>query len=266
MKKIKRLAEMRGRWAVVTGATGHLGRLITDTLAEMGASLVLVDRPGTPLAALEKKTRKYRGIKVVSLACNLEVETDRASAVCRISELGKIHLLVNNAAITGSNRLAGWSVPFRGQSLASWRCTLEVNLTAVFHLCRDLSPALARSRNGSILNISSIYGRFGPDWALYEGTEMGNPAAYAASKGGLMQLTRWLAATLAPKIRVNGIAPGGIWRGQPSRFVKKYVDRTPLGRMAVEEDFRGAVAFLSSDLSRYVTGQILFVDGGWSVL
>jgi NAD(P)-dependent dehydrogenase (short-subunit alcohol dehydrogenase family) len=100
---------------------------------------------------------------------------------------------------------------------------------------------------------------------LYEGTAMGNPAAYAASKGGLLQLTRWLATTVAPQVRVNSISPGGVWRNQPESFVERYKARTPLARMATEDDFRGAIAFLASDLSGYVTGQDLAVDGGWGV-
>ena len=94
---------------------------------------------------------------------------------------------------------------------------------------------------------------------------MGNPAAYAASKGGVIQLTRWLSTTLAPEIRVNAISPGGVFRDQPDIFVKKYERRTPLQRMAYEDDFRGAVVFLASDMSKYITGQVLSVDGGWGV-
>lgn len=94
---------------------------------------------------------------------------------------------------------------------------------------------------------------------------MSNPAAYSASKGGLIQFTRWLATTIAPDIRVNAISPGGIFRNQPEVFVKRYEAKTPLGRMATEDDFRGVVAFLASDMSRYVTGQNLVMDGGWGV-
>ena len=93
---------------------------------------------------------------------------------------------------------------------------------------------------------------------------MGNPAGYAASKGGLIQLTRWLATVLAPDVRVNAIIPGGIWRNQPETFREQYVARTPLGRMGAEEDLKGAAAYLASDLSAYVTGQNLIVDGGWT--
>ena len=105
----------------------------------------------------------------------------------------------------------------------------------------------------------------GPDLRLYDGTTMGNPAAYAASKGGLIQFTRWLSTVAAPEVRVNGICPGGIWRNQDTKFIERYVARTPLRRMATENDFKGALAYLASDLSHYVTGQILTVDGGWTV-
>lgn len=99
---------------------------------------------------------------------------------------------------------------------------------------------------------------------LYDGTSMGNPAAYAASKGGLIQSTRWLSTVLAPEIRVNCVSPGGIWRNQPESFVRGYEARTPMQRMGTEEDMMGAIAFLASDLSLYVTGQHIAVDGGWS--
>jgi NAD(P)-dependent dehydrogenase (short-subunit alcohol dehydrogenase family) len=145
----------------------------------------------------------------------------------------------------------------------TWRRALEVNLTAVFDLCQRLTPLLQKSKGANIINICSIYGQYGPDWRLYEGTTLGNPAAYGASKGGVIQLTRWLATTLAPAVRVNSISPGGISRGQAEEFVARYVSRTPMGRMATEDDFRGAVAYLASDLSSYMTGQNLAVDGGW---
>ena len=159
--------------------------------------------------------------------------------------------------------MPGWSVPFEDQSIDTWRRAMEVNLTAVFDLSKGLAPLLKSSKNGSIVNIASIYGIHGSDWSLYEGTGMNNPAAYGASKGGLIQLTRWLATAIAPEVRVNAISPGGIFKNQPEEFVKRYEDKTPMGRMANAEDFRGALAYLTSDLSKYVTGQVLQVDGGW---
>ncbi len=103
-----------------------------------------------------------------------------------------------------------------------------------------------------------------PDMSLYEDTSMGNPAAYSASKGGLIQLTKWLAVNMAPSVRVDSISPGGIERNQPKAFIEKYQAKTPLGRMGSEEDLKGSIISLASDLSKYVTGQNIIVDGGWS--
>ena len=169
------------------------------------------------------------------------------------------------AALVGTSDLKGWSTPFLEQNSDTWRLALEVNLTAQFVLTQACAEALAASGHGSVVNIGSIYGMGGPDMRLYENTTMGNPAAYAASKGGLLQLTRWLATVLAPDVRVNAITPGGIWRRQPEVFCARYATRTPLRRMATEEDLKGAVAYLASDLSAYVTGHNLVVDGGWTV-
>ena len=123
---------------------------------------------------------------------------------------------------------------------------------------------MERSEKGSIILFGSTYGVVGPDMRLYDGTDMANPAGYAASKGGVIQLARHLATLLAPKIRVNAITPGGVSRGQPESFVRQYTARTPMGRMATENDLKGAVAYLASDMSAYVTGHNLVVDGGWT--
>lgn len=185
--------------------------------------------------------------------------------VAGVLDSGELNILINNAAFVGSSSLAGWAEPFEAQTIETWRRALEVNLTAAFQLSQLFAPALRSARGASIVNIASIYGHWGPDWSLYEGTQMSNPAAYGASKGGLIQLTRWLATTLGPEIRVNAISPGGIERGQPEQFVERYAKRTPMGRMATEDDFRGVVSFLASDMSAYVTGQVINVDGGWGV-
>ena len=265
MSTIKELVDLTGRRALITGATGWLGQVLADTLAELGADLILLDRPGSEFQRVNDDLKKRWGVNVESQACDLEDQTQRTELIEKLigSGLG-LDILINNAAFVGSSELLGWGVPFEDQSVETWRRAIEVNLTAAFDLSKGLFPLLRASKGGSIVNIASIYGLQGPDWSLYEGTTMGNPAAYAASKGGLIQLTRWLATTIAPKVRVNAIAPGGIFRNQPIEFVSRYEAKTPLGRMANEEDFRGAIAYLSSDLSKYVTGQVLSVDGGWN--
>lgn len=266
MTTIKELMNLKGRRALITGATGGLGKVMADTLAELGADLVLVDRPGSDFQSLTETLTQRWGIKVQYRHCDLEQQDQRTELMEWLkSSGGGLNILINNAAFVGTSELQGWAVPFEQQTVDTWRRALEVNLTAVFDLCQGLTPMLRAGKGASVINIASIYGEYGPDWRLYEDTEMSNPAAYGASKGGLIQFTRWLATTIAPRVRVNAISPGGVSRNQPKKFVQRYEARTPLGRMATENDFRGAVAYLASDLSNYVTGQNLAVDGGWGV-
>lgn len=265
MRTVNALMNLKGRRALITGAAGGLGKILAHTLAELGADLVLLDRTDTPLAPLAEEIKQAWGTEVAVIYCDLESQSERETLIVGLTQEGRLDILINNAAFVGTSGLQGWGVPFAEQSIETWRRALEVNLTAAFHLCQGLVPLLQASGHGSIINVGSIYGEYAPDWGLYAGTSMSNPAAYAASKGGLLQLTRWLATTLAPRIRVNAISPGGIARNQPAAFVARYEARTPLGRMATEDDFRGAVAFLASDMSAYMTGQNLFVDGGWGV-
>lgn len=266
MTTIKELMDLRGRRALITGATGELGRMIADTLAELGAELMLVDRPGSDFEPLERQLRDTWQANSRSLECDLESEEERLEMITAVKSDGKgLNILINNAAFVGSTNLKGWAAPFEEQALDTWRRAMEVNLTAAFHLCQAFAPELRAAKGGNIINIASIYGEYGPDWRLYEDTDMSNPAAYGVSKGGLIQLTRWLATTVAPKVRVNAISPGGVFRDQPEKFVARYEARTPMGRMATEDDFRGVIAYLATDLSQYVTGQCLAVDGGWGV-
>lgn len=266
MTRLSNLMNLRGRRALVTGAAGGLGRVMADTLAEMGADLVLVDLPHVDLAEQAKDLAKSHGVDVQTQACDLEDSQQREALAARVLDNdSSLNILVNNAAFVGTSGLTGWAEPFENQSVETWCRALEVNLTSVFHLCQLFTPSLRASQGASIINIASIYGEYGPDWSLYEGTAMANPAAYGASKGGVIQFTRWLATTLGPDIRANAISPGGIARGQPESFVERYEARTPLQRMGTEDDFRGAIAYLASGMSAYVTGQVLRVDGGWGV-
>lgn len=263
---IEKLISLKGRRALITGAAGGLGKVMADTLAEIGADLVLVDRTELDLANLAETITHRWGVKVEYRCCDLEQQSQRSELIGWLRGSGEnLNILINNAAFVGTSELQGWGVPFEEQTVDTWRRALEVNLTAVFDLCQGLTPLLKAAEGANIINIASIYGMHGPDWGLYEGTSMSNPAAYGASKGGLIQFTRWLATTIKPNVRVNAISPGGIFRNQPEEFVQRYEVRTPLGRMATEDDFRGAIAYLASDLSKYVTGQNLTVDGGWGV-
>jgi NAD(P)-dependent dehydrogenase (short-subunit alcohol dehydrogenase family) len=266
MVNLSKLMSLKGRQALITGANGHIGRVIALTLAELGADLILVDRPGSDYKKLVNEITNNFKVGIQTLDCDLGLQNDRKKLISDLCNKNiKLSILINNAAFVGDTNLDGWVTKFEQQSVDTWRSALEVNLTAAFSLIQGLTPLLEKSKGANIINIGSTYGTWAPDHRLYEGTSMGNPAAYAASKAGLIQLTRWLATTLASNIRVNTISPGGIYRNQPEIFVKRYNARTPLGRMATEDDFCGAIAYLASDLSSYVTGQNLAVDGGWGI-
>ena len=251
------------RVIVITGGAGHLGRAIAEGVLADGGIAVLLDRDARTIEDWAQGREDED--RIAGFACDLASEAARAETVKAICDrFDRVDALVNNAAFVGDSNLSGWVVPFAEQSIATWRAALEVNLTAPFHLAQLLHEALRRSENGGIVNIASLYGIVGPDMSLYEGTGMGNPAAYAASKGGLIQLTRWMATVLAPDIRVNAVSPGGLSRGQPESFRTRYEAKTPLGRMGREEDIVGAVQYLCSPAARWVTGQNIVVDGGFS--
>lgn len=265
MTSYRDLSDLSGRTSLITGAAGRLGAVFATTLAELGSDLILVDLPETRLEALRQKIELNSKCHVAIVYVNLEKDNQRKKLIEDVTlKYDNLNVLVNNAAIVGSDKLDGWSTSFETQKIESWRRAFEVNVTAVFDLCQGFVPIMKRSKGASIINIASIYGQLGPDWRLYAGTNMGNPAAYASSKGALIQLTRWLSTTLAPNVRANAICPGGIDRDQPSNFVTSYSQRTPQGRMAQEQDLIGAIGYLASDLSSYVTGQVINVDGGWS--
>jgi NAD(P)-dependent dehydrogenase (short-subunit alcohol dehydrogenase family) len=265
VSSLRDLMNLQGRVALITGATGHIGRALSESLAEQGANIVVLDRIEEDCSGLVAELESHFEVECMSLVVDLcKEEAINSVPEVILERFGRLDILINCAALVASSELEGWAVPFLQQRFEPWRMALEVNLTAPCVLIQKCAEALAQSGKGTIINIGSIYGMLGPDMSLYEGTSMGNVAAYAASKGGLLQLTRWLATVMAPAVRVNAISVGGVWRDQPEIFQRRYVDRTPLKRMAKEEDLKGAVAYLSSDLSSYVTGQNLVVDGGWS--
>ena len=269
MRTLAQLQDLQECWALITGGSGHVGKAAADTLLELGANVILLDRSKKSLHELHQKAYS-NSTKVHTLACDLADKQAIIGAMESVATIsgGKLNILINNAAFVGTDKLTGWCVPFEKQSIDTFNDCLNVNLSAPFLLSQLAYELMKKQHYGSrsIINISSIYGVVGPQMDLYEGTDMGNPAAYAASKAGLMQLTRWMAPSVAPHVRVNNIVLGGIERGQPESFLEKYNAKVPLARMATEEDIKGAIAYLSSALSSYMTGQSLFLDGGWTAV
>lgn len=255
--------DFTGKNLIVLGASGHLGRHLCTRLVSLGANLVLIDKNESGLKELTSSFSGSTFSNIKTIRCDLEESGHRTEVFSDLIKIySVVHGLINCASFVGDSELSGWNVEFENQSIDTWRRTIEVNLTSIFEICQILSPSLKRANGASIVNVASIYGEKGPRWDLYTGTSLGNPAAYSVSKGGLIQLTRWLATTLAPMVRVNSIIAGGIERDQPDDFKSKYCRDVPLGRMASEADLTGPIIFLLSSTSSYITGEALHVDGG----
>ncbi len=263
MKTISQLSSLENRVALITGGAGHLGRAMGAALAELGAAIVVADINGEAAAAAARDIADEYGVKASPFILDVEDQQQVAAAPDWVREhFGGLNILINNAAFYGE--IEGWGVPFGQETAKAWQKVLGVNLTGAFMLAQACAPLIKESTHGSIINISSLYALLGPDHRIYDGTEMCNPAVYSAGKAGTLQMSRWLATMLAPDVRVNSITPGGIFRDHVDPFHAAYCQRTPMKRMATEEDFKGVAAYLASDLSAYVTGQNLVVDGGWS--
>lgn len=249
--------------AAITGGAGHIGQAIARKLAGRGVLIAVLDKnadAGRRFAA-ELEAAHPCGHRFID-ADLMQPESFSAIRAQIESAFGRLDYLVNNAAFYDD--APGWGVPFAQEGYEAWLKVMRVNLLAPFFLAQALHPLLAKSDDASIVNIGTMYSAVGPDWGLYEGTDMTNPAAYSASKGGLLSTTRWLATALAPKVRVNMVSPGGIERGQNAQFLERYNKRTPLGRMGTENDISGMVSLLLSPEGAYITGQHMLIDGGWT--
>lgn len=265
MRTINELSSLSGRVALVTGAAGTIGPVICETLAELGATVAVCDVNEKKCNALALLLSKKYGLPVLSIPGDLEDTGFASELPGKVADrFGSLSMIIYAAAYTGISDIRGWVEPLQEQTTEAFEKSLRVNLTSVFTVLKNAFPHLKSSPSASVILISSIYGIVGPDMGLYKDTQMGNPAGYGAAKGGILQLTRYFATTMSPRVRVNALSPGGIRSEQPDNFQKRYKDRTPLGRMAVEEDIKGAIAYLASDLSCYVTGHNLVVDGGWT--
>lgn len=254
---------MKNTVALVTGGAGHIGRSICLKLASQGSQLIIVDKDvKSTNNFLEELNQEFPG-EHIAISANLLEESSFQEIFSAVSKkFEKLDYLVNCAAFYDDT--PGWGVGFEEESYDAWLKVLKVNTLAPFFLIQKMFPLLKNAEKPSIVNISSIYGVVAPDFNLYKGLDMTNPAVYGVSKGGLQQMTKWLSSSLSPQIRVNTVTPGGVERGQNPEFQERYCSRTHLNRMAKEEDISNAVSFLLSSEATYITGQNLIVDGGWT--
>jgi len=263
---------LRGKVALVTGALGLLGRQHCDALAEAGATVIATDLEGARVDAFAGEVGRRR--RVVARGIELDVTRVDSLRACRdaiASEFGRLDVLVNNAGVNdrveASHAEGRW--PFEEYPLEAWNHLMAVNATGTFLACQILGAPMAQAGSGSIVNIASTYGLVAPDPSLYRRGD-GTPTffkspAYPASKGAVIALTRYLAAHWGETgVRVNALCPGGVQNGQDEEFRENYARKTPLGRMACPGDYRGALVFLASRASAYMTGSCLVVDGGFT--
>lgn len=263
--------DLTGKTAIVTGAVGILGRHFCDGLAEFGARVAVVDLDEETCEHVATELRERHGGHAVGIACDVSSPESIASMVDRVVDsLGPIRILHNNAA-TKSDDLDAFFAPVESYALDEWRKVMAVNLDGMFAVASAVGSHMATTgTGGSIIQTSSIYGLVAPDQRIYEGSqymgrEINTPAVYSASKAGVLGLTRYLATYWgAQGIRVNALVPGGVGSGQNSEFSKRYSHRVPMGRMARAAEMVGALIYLASDASSYMTGQAMVVDGGLS--
>lgn len=263
------LFSLVGKTAVVTGALGLIGRHHCQALATAGANVIVADLDGAGCAEFAA------ALPARSIGLPLDVTSEASLIALRdraLDEFGHLDVLVNNAAINDmfeSPTLAAERSRFESYPLAMWQASLDVNVTGIFLCSQILGTPMAEQGKGSIINVASTYGIVAPDQALYLTPDGRQPffksPAYPTTKGAVISFTRFLAAYWGPAgVRVNTLSPGGVENNQDEYFVDNYARRTMLKRMAYPTDYQGAVVFLASDASAYMTGANLVVDGGWT--
>jgi NAD(P)-dependent dehydrogenase (short-subunit alcohol dehydrogenase family) len=267
----KALFELKGKTAIVTGAVGILGQGFCRGLAEFGAQVAVVDLNQDRCAAFAEELERDYGTSALGVACDVSDPVSVAKMVeLVVSRFGSIDILHNNAASKSSD-LDAFFASTEKYSLSEWRKIMAVNVDGMFLVAQAVGGQMQKQgTGGSIIQTASIYGIVSSDKRIYEGSfylgrQISNPAVYSTSKAAVVGLTRYLAANWGDAgIRVNALVPAGVESGQNDTFKARYSARVPLARMAKADEMVGALVYLASDASSYVTGHCLVVDGGLS--
>jgi NAD(P)-dependent dehydrogenase (short-subunit alcohol dehydrogenase family) len=267
------LYSLTGKVAIVTGSLGLIGKNHCRALADAGADVVVTDLNPQACTEFAAELAGQYSVKSAGIACDI---TDKASVLALkdsvFKQFSQIDVLVNNAAINDmfeNPTAAAEQSKFENYPLGLFQKSLDVNITGLFLCSQVLGNEMAKQGRGSIINIASTYGLVAPDQSLYigeDGTQnFYKSAAYPVTKGAVISFTRFLATYWGHRgVKVNTLSPGGVENNQDAFFIKNYAKRTPLGRMAESTDYQGAIVFLASDASAYMTGANLVVDGGWT--
>lgn len=266
------LFSLEGRIAVVTGGLGQLGREYTRSLANAGARVAVLDVAGDSDRLRSAFGSWVDGGLVALFKADVISRRQLEEALAAITALwGVPDILVNNAALDSPpDASSAENGPFETYPEASWDRVMEVNVKGTMLCCQVFGGAMAHQGRGSIINIASIYGAVSPDQSIYEyrrrrGEVFFKPVAYSASKSAIYNLTRYLATYWGARgVRVNTLTLAGVFNNQEEAFLQEYTRRVPIGRMARPDEYSGAVQFLASDASSYMTGSTLTLDGGWT--
>ncbi len=253
---VKELLSLKGKIILVTGGAGLYGRCIVEGLAEADGTVITASRN---LEAGQKLAHEFKanGLDVNAMLVD-QADHDSVKKLKKQihEEFGRLDVFVNNAV---TRPMKGYNEP-----MEHFAESMRVNATGMMDILREMADLIAESGGGSVINISSMMGMFGPDLSNYEGTDMGDlPPDYFFHRGGIINLTRYLARTLADKnIRVNCISPGGLFNNQAQQFVENYSKKVPVGRMSNNDDIKGLAVLLASDASAYINGENILMDGG----
>lgn len=263
------LFSLKNKVAIVTGALGLIGKNHCVALSDAGANVIVCDLDETK----GKSFASTLSTKSIGVGADI-TQKDSVENLREIvlKEFRKIDILVNNAAINDmfeNPQAAAEQSMFENYPLDMWQKSIDVNVTGTFICSQVIGNEMAKAGKGSIINVASTYGLVGPDQSIYkkpDGTQsFYKSPAYPVTKGAIVNFTRFLATYLGKKgVRVNTLTPGGVENNQDEYFIKNYSAKTPLGRMALPADYKGAIIFLASDASSYMTGANLIVDGGWT--
>jgi len=252
-----------GKNAVVCGGLGLIGKEISIALAQARAKVLILDIDSSKGEVFEKEC-KEKDLDVKFIKFDI---TDIKSYDKEVKELFN-RFTINVWVNTAYPKTKDWNAKLEDIKPESWQKNVDMHMNAYCLLTRNVAEIMKEQKTkGSIINIGSIYGVVGPDFEIYAGTDMTNPAAYAAIKGGIVNFSRYTASYYGPSgIRVNCICPGGIFNNQDKEFIKNYEKKTPLKMMGKPEDIASATLFLASEASSYITGTTFMVDGGWTCI